>query len=58
MVRVENDSDFTLKGRYVASTFALLGDVFKPKSFAGLFSAAPSIALVTLTLVFFKHGGT
>ena len=28
--------------------FALLGDLFKPKSFAGLFGAAPSIALASL----------
>ena len=30
--------------------FAVLGDLFKPKSFAGLFGAAPSVALATLGL--------
>ena len=33
------------------------GDVLRPKSFAGLFGAAPSVALATLTLAFWKHGG-
>jgi hypothetical protein len=31
--------------------------VLRPKSFAGLFGAAPSVALATLTLAFWKHGG-
>jgi hypothetical protein len=39
-----------LVGGIVVSLFALLGDVLKPKSFAGLFGAAPSVALATLTL--------
>jgi hypothetical protein len=39
-----------LIGGSVVSAFALLGDLFKPKSFAGLFGAAPSIALATLGL--------
>jgi hypothetical protein len=34
----------------MVSAFSTLGDVFKPKSFAGLFGAAPSIALATLAL--------
>jgi len=45
-----------LLGGGIVSLFALLGDVFKPKSFAGLFSAAPSIALATLGLAFSEHG--
>jgi hypothetical protein len=44
-------------GGVAVSTFALIGDVCKPKSFAGLFSAAPSIALATLWLAMAKHGG-
>jgi hypothetical protein len=32
-------------GGLVVSLFAVLGDVFKPKSFAGLFGAAPSVAM-------------
>jgi hypothetical protein len=30
--------------------------VLRPKSFAGLFGAAPSIALATLTMATFKEG--
>lgn len=43
-------------GGAVVSFFALLGDVFKPKSFAGLFSAAPSVALATLGVTVIRHG--
>lgn len=39
-----------LIGGAVVSLFAILGDVLKPKSFAGLFGAAPSVALATLAL--------
>jgi hypothetical protein len=38
------------------SAFATLGDVLKPKSFAGLFGAAPSIALATLGLTIVANG--
>ena len=34
-------------GALVVTLFAVLGDVLKPKSFAGIFGAAPSVALVT-----------
>lgn len=34
----------------------LLGDVLKAKNFAGLFGAAPSVALATLALTIHKHG--
>ena len=44
-------------GGVMVSLFALLGDLFKPKSFAGLFSAAPSIALASLGLAMAQHGG-
>jgi Protein of unknown function (DUF3147) len=37
-------------GGTMVSAFAALGDLFKPKSFAGLFGAAPAVALATLTL--------
>jgi len=46
-----------LIGGAAVTAFALLGDLFKPKSFAGLFGAAPSIALASLALAFAKHGG-
>ena len=45
-----------LAGGLVVSVFAVAGDVLRPKSFAGLFGAAPSVALTTLTLAFWKHG--
>jgi hypothetical protein len=43
-------------GGTTVSLFAILGDVFRPKSFAGLFGAAPSIALATLGLTIASHG--
>jgi uncharacterized membrane protein (GlpM family) len=43
-------------GGSVVSLFAVFGDVLKPKSFAGLLGAAPSIALATLTLTILKEG--
>jgi len=45
-----------LLGGVVVSIFAVLGDIFKPKSFAGLFSAAPSVALATLVLTSMSDG--
>lgn len=45
-----------LIGGTVVSLFAMLGDMLRPKSFAGLFGAAPSIALATLGLTISKHG--
>ena len=45
-----------LIGGIVVSCFAVLGEIFRPKSFAGLFGAAPSIALATLGLTIAKHG--
>lgn len=47
-----------LAGGLAVSIFALLGDILRPKSFAGLFSAAPSVALATLALAFSEHGPT
>ena len=43
-------------GGLVVSLFATLADGLKPKSFAGLFGAAPSVALATLTLAIFDKG--
>ena len=45
-----------LIGGAVVSVFALLGDLFTPKSFGGLFGAAPSVALATLALTVAKDG--
>jgi hypothetical protein len=43
-------------GGVAVSCFALLGDTLRPKSFAGLFSAAPSVALATLGIAVHQHG--
>jgi len=43
-------------GGAVVSGFALLGDILKPKSFAGLFGAAPSVAIATLVLTVSTQG--
>ena len=43
-------------GGATVSIFAMLGDILKPKSFAGLFGAAPSIALATMFLTIAKEG--
>ena len=45
-----------LVGGLVVSTFATLGDILRPKSFAGLFGAAPSVALATLGIAVYRHG--
>ena len=41
----------------IVSAFAALGTALKPKSFAGIFGAAPSVALASLTLAFIEEGG-
>jgi hypothetical protein len=43
-------------GGFFVSAFAILSDILKPKSFAGLFGAAPSIALAALLLTVYEHG--
>lgn len=45
-----------LIGGVVVSVFSVLGDLFRPKSFAGLFGAAPSVALATIFLTVVKSG--
>ena len=45
-----------LIGGAVVSAFSALGDILKPKSFAGLFGAAPSVALATLALTIATDG--
>ena len=45
-----------LIGGAVVSAFALLGDLFTPKSFSGLFGSAPSVALATLVLTLSSEG--
>lgn len=43
-------------GGLIVSTFAIIGDLFQPKSFGGLFGAAPSVALATLALTIYSKG--
>ena len=45
-----------LAGGIAVSAFAALGDSLRPKSFAGLFGAAPSIALATLLITLSQKG--
>jgi hypothetical protein len=45
-------------GGVAVSAFAMLGELLKPKSFAGLFGAAPSVSLATLVLTVMKEGKT
>jgi hypothetical protein len=45
-----------LVGGSVVCAFSVLGDALKPKSFAGLLGAAPSVALATLALTIRSDG--
>jgi hypothetical protein len=45
-----------LIGGTLVSAFAFAGDVLRPKSFAGIFGAAPAIALSTLILTISMKG--
>ena len=43
-------------GGLIVSAFAVIGDMLHPKSFAGIFGAAPSVALASLALAFLTKG--
>jgi hypothetical protein len=43
-------------GGLVVTFFSIISDLLKPKTFAGLFGAAPSIALATLGLTVLREG--
>src|SRR5262249_40040716 len=43
-------------GGLIVSAFAILSDMLRPKSFAGLLGAAPSVALATLGIAVAEHG--
>src|SRR5579871_3437390 len=43
-------------GGAIVSLFAAIAEVCRPKSFAGLFGAAPSVALTTLGIAIVQHG--
>lgn len=43
-------------GGVVVASFALLGQAFRPRTFGGLFGAAPSVAIASLAATFGEHG--
>lgn len=43
-------------GGVIVSLFSVLAEMCRPKSFAGLFNAAPSIALATIGVTIAHHG--
>ena len=43
-------------GGAIVSFFAVIAEVCRPKSFAGLFAAAPSVALATMLLTLHNEG--
>ena len=45
-----------LAGGIAVSMFAALGEIIRPKSFAGLSGSAPSIVLATISLTVMKDG--
>lgn len=45
-----------LVGGALVCVFAVIGDVLRPKSFAGIFCAAPSVSLATLSLTIAARG--
>lgn len=45
-----------LAGGVLVCAFAMLGDALKPKMFAGLFSAAPSVAMASLLVIGLSSG--
>jgi hypothetical protein len=45
-----------IAGGLIVSAFATLSDMLRPKSFAGLLGAAPSVALATLGIAIYQHG--
>lgn len=47
-----------IMGGLTVSAFAIAGDLLKPKSFAGLFGAAPSVALAGLALLILTKGSS
>ena len=59
LITVGNLLEYSLRflaGGIAVSAFAALGDTLRPKSFAGLFGAAPSIALPTLLITLSQKG--
>ena len=42
-------------GGVVVASFAAIGELFRPKTFSGIFGGAPSVALATLALTVVKQ---
>jgi hypothetical protein len=45
-----------LLGGVIVSLFSVTGELWKPKTFSGMFGAAPSVALASLALTYGKQG--
>jgi uncharacterized membrane protein (GlpM family) len=45
-----------LMGGVAVSLFAAVAELFKPKTFSGIFVSAPAVALVSAALVFSQRG--
>jgi uncharacterized membrane protein (GlpM family) len=45
-----------LLGGAVVSLFSIAGEVLNPKTFSGMFGAAPSVAIASLAIAWAKHG--
>ena len=43
-------------GGVIVSLFSATGELWKPKTFSGIFGAAPSVALASLALTFERNG--
>jgi uncharacterized membrane protein (GlpM family) len=56
---VDTIGDLALRfvlGGAIVSMFAVIAELFKPRSFSGLFGAAPSVAIATLALTYATDG--
>ncbi|HEX3696890.1 MAG TPA: DUF3147 family protein [Polyangia bacterium] len=45
-----------LVGGFIVSAFAVIGEIWTPKTFSGIFGAAPSVAIATLALTYNRQG--
>lgn len=43
-------------GGLIVSAFAVIGHIVRPKTFSGIFGAAPSVSLATLGLAYLQKG--
>ncbi|HWE29362.1 MAG TPA: DUF3147 family protein [Polyangia bacterium] len=43
-------------GGFIVTSFAVIGELWRPKTFSGIFGAAPSVALSTLILAAAQRG--